>query len=78
VTDTQRQTNPSRLAKASVWLALAGFTGPLTALFVGQYLGSAKNAIVGQRVGLGLFRLCEMTALAGGFAARDRPPGKVG
>jgi hypothetical protein len=66
------------MAKASVWIALAGFAFPLAALWVGREFVAPKDAVLGQRVCLGVFVLSELTALACGFTARHKPLGKAG
>jgi len=68
----------TRLARASVWIAVAGFAAPVALLIVGRQLVAPEHAIPGQRVCLGLFVLSELVALAGGFTARNKPLGKAG
>jgi hypothetical protein len=70
--------NASRVAKASVWIALAGFALPVAALFVGREFVDAKDAVRGQRMCLGIIVLSELIALACGFTTRKRPLGWTG
>lgn len=65
-------------ARASVWIAIAGFVVPVSLLFIGRYLVAPEHAVLGQRLCLGLFVLSELAALACGFAARNNPLGKAG
>ena len=65
-------------AKASLWMALAGFVVPVAALFVGREFVDSQYAVPGQRICLGLFVLCELIALACGFTNRSNPLGKAG
>jgi hypothetical protein len=67
-----------RAARASIWIALAGFALPVAALFVGREFVAPKNAVLGQRMCLGLFVLSELIALACGFKTRSNARGKAG
>jgi len=67
-----------RAARASVWIAIAGFALPVAALFVGREFVAPKYAVLGQRMCLGLFVLSELIALACGFTTRNNPLGKAG
>ncbi len=77
-TNAPRQADSSRVAKVSVWIALAGFAVPVAALYIGRDFVAPKNAHFGQRVCLGLFVFSELLALACGFTARHKPLGKAG
>ncbi len=70
---TDMANHSSRVAKTSLWMALAGFVVPVAALFVDSHY-----AVRGQRVCLGLFVLSELIALACGFTTRSNPLGKAG
>jgi hypothetical protein len=68
----------TRAARASVWIALGGFAVPVAALLVGRELVAPKNAVLGQRLCLGIFVLSELIAMACAFSARNKPLGKAG
>jgi hypothetical protein len=68
----------ARVARASVWIAIGGFALPVAALFVGREFVAPMNAVIGQRMCLGLFVPSELIALACGFTTRNNPLGKAG
>ena len=76
--NSPRQSDSSRVGKASFWIALAGFALPVAAFFAGREFVAPKNAVLGQRMCLGLFVLSELIALACGFTTRNTPLGKAG
>jgi len=68
----------SRLGKTSLWISILGFAVPFSLVVLGRIFFTPQNAVVWQRVLLGLFLLVELTAFGFGVAARHTFAGKTG
>jgi hypothetical protein len=68
----------SSLGRASLWISIVGFALPLLLVIFGRTFLTPDNAMVWQRVLLGLFVLAELVALRCAVAARLTLTGKAG